>query len=277
MFAGLGHPRWLAVRNDNSSAAPAFGVLRVTGATTVNGQAVVTVDKPNSTNAAIIINGPAEIAAGKFGSATFDPSYALYGTGTPAFGERWGPQSNDWTLKEGNPGCTIIGAETTGTGKRVLVQITPGETPSYCGINQPASSQGFSTGAPTAKFSGFFLSTSHHLPQSGDCEADNDRLEINADGDYEFDSEFTFTTTAGTRSASITWELYRNGSPMANERQTKMQLENPIYDDGNHFRVRVGLHNVLALVAGDYLEMYCSYAVNGDVIVTHAVSSVRRR
>jgi hypothetical protein len=123
MFEGIGRPRWIAIRNDAGATISAFGIVRVTGSATVDGQTVLTVGKPNATSTAVImINGPADIGAGKYGQATAGPAFALYDDAeSPSLGERWGPSDGSWELEQDAPGAIVIGAPTSG---RVLVRLT---------------------------------------------------------------------------------------------------------------------------------------------------------
>lgn len=103
-------------RNDNSGTVPAYGVLRPTGATTVGGRRVVTVDQPNASfYRRCLVNGPRPVATGKYGWATrlSEGGPVLYESGTPAFGESWGPKSGQWSLAKWRYGFTIDGANDT--------------------------------------------------------------------------------------------------------------------------------------------------------------------
>lgn len=123
MFSGIGTPRWIAVRNDSGETAPAFAVLRITGSAVVEGRTVITVGKPDDTSTAVLLlNGPVDVAAGKYGQATPGPSFALYDDAeTPAFSERWGTADGSWELEQDAPGAIVMGPPTLG---RVLVSLT---------------------------------------------------------------------------------------------------------------------------------------------------------
>lgn len=109
--------------NNASETAPAYGVMRVTG---VNSAGRVEVAKPNTTLQRLyLVNGHKDVAAGKTGKGTWltefghgkQFKYVLYNTssGTPAYGECWGPKNGQWSLEKYRYGFTIIGGN-TGTG-----------------------------------------------------------------------------------------------------------------------------------------------------------------
>lgn len=171
----------LLVRNDSDETAPAHGVLRVTGGEQIAGHAVVLVDKPDATNSVILFNTGRDIASGAYGFALMDWAEVLYGTGTPAFDETWGPEDDSWELKEGNAGCKIIGGETTGEGKRVLVKLT-GATKAYGGMYGPSDTNITNNTAAYTKMSVFGAT----YPASGmTLSTGSDNITIGAAGDYE--------------------------------------------------------------------------------------------
>lgn len=114
--------RWLAVRNDSTEDAPPFAAMRITGVTTLEGQAVLTVDKPNADNATqIVFNGPFKIgkkigSTYSYGSATKDlPLYAAYEVAdAPVLADDLGTSDGEWVLRKGNTGFKAIGGTTSG-------------------------------------------------------------------------------------------------------------------------------------------------------------------
>lgn len=103
---------WVRFRNDNSGTIPPFGVMRITGTTTINNEIVYTVDQPNTTFYRIyLVNGPKAVHTGKAGMATFlwNGGYVLV-EATAALGESWGPATGQWTLKKWRYGFTPMGA-----------------------------------------------------------------------------------------------------------------------------------------------------------------------
>ena len=109
----IGNQRWLKVQNDNAGTAPAYAILRPTGVGLINGEMVVTVDQPNTTLARYyLVNSAATIASGATGPATLDfPTLAAFdsSSGTPAYGDGWGPKPSSWKLNKAYPGFTAMG------------------------------------------------------------------------------------------------------------------------------------------------------------------------
>ena len=111
-------------RNDYAGTLPAYGVLRVTGATTVSDDTFFTVDRPDTSFARLyLVNGPEDVADDGFGWGTWlwHADWVLYDdASTPAFGESWGPQASSFKLKKWRYGFTIWGAATGGDTDRVM-------------------------------------------------------------------------------------------------------------------------------------------------------------
>lgn len=133
----LPFPRKIRFLNNNSGTAPAWGVLRITGATA---KKYLTIDQPDSTYRWLyLVNGPLAVPTGKPGWGTFLTSehfrfgdnYVLYdtGSGTPAYGEQWGPTASSWKLSKQRPGFFIFGGNNTESGKErtVAIQTAPGQ------------------------------------------------------------------------------------------------------------------------------------------------------
>lgn len=166
----LSRIRWLSVRNLSSEDAPPFAALRVVGATRLDEQTIVTVDKPDATLARhYMLNGPARIAAGGHGDATFDaPALVLFDAAhTPAAGEGWGPRSGQWSLARGYPGFTILGDNSgAGAASKTLVMWEPinrliGKTTSAIAANASGTINlwvgaggGEAVASPTTTFTG---------------------------------------------------------------------------------------------------------------------------
>ncbi|MBX9788592.1 MAG: hypothetical protein K2Y37_06725 [Pirellulales bacterium] len=103
--------RWLSFRNDSAETIPPCAVMRITGAVELEGQAVLTVDKPDADGGThYVFNGALAVAAGEFGSCTHSfPCCALFNPAdAPAVGQAWGAQSGSWALKKGNRGYRIV-------------------------------------------------------------------------------------------------------------------------------------------------------------------------
>lgn len=106
--------------NNSGESIPAWGVMRITGATVESsGARLLTVAKPNTTlQRYYLVNSGDTCASSSTGVGTFlhHAGTVLYDTAnTPAYGETWGPQSATWTIKKGNTGFVILGGN-TGTG-----------------------------------------------------------------------------------------------------------------------------------------------------------------
>lgn len=131
-------PRRIRFKNNNSGVAPAYGVLRVTGASTAG---YLTIDQPDSTYRWLyLVNGRSKVPAGGYGYGSyltaenfnFHSNYVLYdtGSGTPAYGDEWGPTASSWKLQKYAPGFWIMGANNTdvsGSERTVAVQVPPNE------------------------------------------------------------------------------------------------------------------------------------------------------
>lgn len=105
-------------RNDNAGTVPAHGCLRITGMATVKGKPILTIDQPNTTFGRLyLVNGQNQVATGKTGWGYFlmgdKPRKVLYDTGTPAYGESWGPKASQWSLAKWRYGFTILGSNDT--------------------------------------------------------------------------------------------------------------------------------------------------------------------
>lgn len=93
--------------NANASAAPAYGIAAVTGVHGTLPNVLPQVDKPSSTYRKdyLVIAGT-EIPGS--GTGAYQPDgemvKALYGSGTPAVGELWGPTEGQWYLSKGSTG-----------------------------------------------------------------------------------------------------------------------------------------------------------------------------
>jgi hypothetical protein len=110
-------PKTMRFRNDAEEEIPAFAVMRVTGIETTGGRATATVAKPSSTFQRLyLVNGAVKVASGKFGEGSWlsEANYVLYNasSGTPAYGESWGPKNGQWSLEEYRYGFTILGGNT---------------------------------------------------------------------------------------------------------------------------------------------------------------------
>ena len=96
--------QWHSFRNDASTAAPAYGILRLTGVSEAKGLTFLTADQPNTSETAYAVNGPAEVPAGSYGRCVlFGHCVFVYDTGTPAFNDFYSAKNGQWTAnKTGN-------------------------------------------------------------------------------------------------------------------------------------------------------------------------------
>lgn len=117
--------RWLSFRNDSGETIPPCAVMRITGVVEIQGQAVLTVDKPNADGGThYVFNGAFAVAADDFGSATHSfPCCALFNPAdAPAVGQQWGAQSGSWAIKKNISGYRVVGKAIEGR-----VEIVRGE------------------------------------------------------------------------------------------------------------------------------------------------------
>lgn len=117
-------------KNSNAGTAPAFGVLRVTGTTAVDQFNFLTIDQPDSTYRWLyLVNGTEDVPANGYGWGTWlwHGGRVLYGSGTPAYGNEYGPTASAWTLQPNAPGFYIQGGQDTTLTTCIAVQVVPGE------------------------------------------------------------------------------------------------------------------------------------------------------
>ena len=127
---GDSSPQVVRFRNDDTTDAPAFGVMQITGAVidATSGERVVTVIQPNKFGCQydVLVNGAEPVTPGELGNAQLlgGPVAALYnvGDGTPAQGEIWGPRAGDWLLRKDTGGFEICGNPSGGS---VMVNHAP--------------------------------------------------------------------------------------------------------------------------------------------------------
>lgn len=105
-------PQPVHFRNDSGEEVPAHGVMYVTGSVTVGPKEYVTIEKPDtSLQRLCLVNGKRPVADGNYGRGTWlsEADWVLYDSGTPAYGESWGPKQSQWSLTKWRYGFTIIG------------------------------------------------------------------------------------------------------------------------------------------------------------------------
>lgn len=112
-----GTPDGVLFRNDSSETMPAYGVGRITGDEDVSGRSVTKITKPDTTfSREYLVNGGSTVSVGSYGFGYMMNGrkvLALYDSGTPAYGEGWGPKPNQWSLTKGYYGFTVLGNNDT--------------------------------------------------------------------------------------------------------------------------------------------------------------------
>ena len=127
--------RWVPFYNDSGEDVPAYGVMRIDGATlrdegsisdeSLNHQAIFTIVKPDTTFCSLyLVNGPIIAKADSYGEGTLllDGGTVLLSTGTPAYGIEYGPTDDDWGLVQYRPGFLIQGQLTDSPNLAYAVQ-----------------------------------------------------------------------------------------------------------------------------------------------------------
>lgn len=110
--------KWeIPFRNDSGETIPAFGVIRVTGATEIEAEFganhfVVTADKSNTYGSQYThyLNGPVAVADGAYGTCTsVFPAMAKHdGTTSPTLGKLFGPRDDSWVLNKETGGFIVL-------------------------------------------------------------------------------------------------------------------------------------------------------------------------
>lgn len=112
-------------KNNANETMPAWGIGRPTGITPSSGDPFLQIEKPSSTFCPwyLVNSSGVAVPSGSYGSGLWlvAGGQAYYSTGTPAFGEEWGPTSGDWGLVKNRPGFWVQGAATDTTNKYVRV------------------------------------------------------------------------------------------------------------------------------------------------------------
>lgn len=100
----------IRIYNGTNDEMPQFGVGRVTAISTVNGENVVTVEKPSTTFGRLyLVNSGGDLAYQKVGTSKNRPVVKLLCDAAPAVGDVFGPKPGQWTASKGYPGYSIIG------------------------------------------------------------------------------------------------------------------------------------------------------------------------
>lgn len=100
----------LRIYNGTDNEMPQYGVGKVTAITTVNGEKVVQVEKPDTTFSRLyLVNSGDDLAYQRVGTSKNRPVVKLLCDAVPAVGDVFGPKPSQWTASKGYPGYTIIG------------------------------------------------------------------------------------------------------------------------------------------------------------------------
>lgn len=111
-YSELDKCHWVKFLNNSGETIPPYGVLRVTGTTTRNGQPFFTVAKPTSAKQKYYpINGAAAVGAGQVGECTFSPQAIAALASSPSVGTELGPVNNSWTLSTSGEGFYYFGTK----------------------------------------------------------------------------------------------------------------------------------------------------------------------
>lgn len=164
-------PRPDTFRNDSGETAPAYAVLRVTGAVIDNNRPLITIDKPDaSTDGVYVINGPRDVESGKKGQCRLSGAMkVLYDTGTPAVGETWGPKADQWELSKDKPGFVVLGV-LDDVAKLMLVVPSPPRNATRCNATL---AEDYTSGSGTVKVNNVVP-----LDGASPVESETDELEV---------------------------------------------------------------------------------------------------
>jgi hypothetical protein len=125
---------WLPVKNDGEQTIPAFGIMRITGMTTIQGRPTYLVERPTEDLQPVyLINSPCQIKADGYGRGTFGPYFALTDPSgsSGGYGTSWGAVKDQFYLKPFRPGFMGFGSSKTDGHKRAIFKAIFG--PSFLG------------------------------------------------------------------------------------------------------------------------------------------------
>lgn len=174
--------------NTDATDAPAYAILAVTDATLLGpGTPCLKCAKPASDSKLFAVNGPKLVSAGAMGQCyTSGWVKVLYGTGTPAVGQRWGGKASQWTAASDGDGCLAVFGVLDATAKLLLARLgSPHRAQMICGtlggalttttasqtITAPVSMDGGSL--PSGTITGYNVYTTKGFagPSGGRCVA----------------------------------------------------------------------------------------------------------
>ncbi len=119
----------LKIYNGTNEEMPQYGIGKAGAVTTVNGEKVITVEKPDTTfTRSYLVNSGDDLAYQNVSTAKNRPVVkVLYDTGTPAAGETWGAKPSQWTASKGYPGFTVLGIVDS-SAQIMLARVEPYDT-----------------------------------------------------------------------------------------------------------------------------------------------------
>lgn len=125
-FDDSGPVNWVPFVNKDSTTAPAYGVMRVDTAVTVDGVDVLFNCKQPSTTFTrrYAVNAGVDVPANGGGVCCFEgPALMAFDSGTPALDDCYGPKPGQWTLSKGFPTITVVDGVRNSTDKYLLGSV----------------------------------------------------------------------------------------------------------------------------------------------------------
>lgn len=119
---------WRAFKNDSGETIPKWGLFRVHDVSVVSLDAYARVaKKPDTTFSQLYaVNSSMAVGDGELGLCRlFGDVLVVYDSGTPAFGEGWGPKPAQFTASKFYPACLIVEKVLDSTQKIMLAQLGP--------------------------------------------------------------------------------------------------------------------------------------------------------
>ena len=102
--------QWIAFYNNSGEVVPPHAVMEITESEIINGSVLLYIDFAGELfGVPYAINGKYEVPIGGYGLCYRNaPGPQRYESGSPAFGEGWGPKPGQWGLAKGYPATTIV-------------------------------------------------------------------------------------------------------------------------------------------------------------------------
>lgn len=136
----LARVRYVKVSNNSGYTIPAYGMMQITGYTTIDGTIVYSVDVFSSTeqrNTKFLINGPTPIEDGGYGLATRDtPHLVKYANfDTPALGDRMNGLANDFMATKQAGGVLMACGAGSGSPNYVVPVVYAHNEPPFLAVS----------------------------------------------------------------------------------------------------------------------------------------------